>query len=54
MNNAANFCYSYMGQNPVFLPDIADVFTPLESAEEARALIAVEHGYNPRIKSYNV
>ena len=28
------------------------VFTSLESAEEARALIAVEHGYNPRIKSY--
>ncbi|WNS79530.1 hypothetical protein RRU94_18555 [Domibacillus sp. DTU_2020_1001157_1_SI_ALB_TIR_016] len=30
------------------------VFTSLESAEEARALIAVEYGYNPRIKSYSV
>lgn len=29
------------------------VFTSLESAEEARALIAVEHGYNPKIKSYS-
>jgi hypothetical protein len=26
------------------------VFTSLESAEEARALIAVEHSYNPKIK----
>ncbi|WP_309087247.1 peptidoglycan-binding protein [Domibacillus sp.] len=29
------------------------VFTSLESAEEARALIAIEYGYNPRIKSYS-
>lgn len=29
------------------------VFTSLESAEEARALIEVEYGYNPRIKSYS-
>ncbi|WP_156154056.1 hypothetical protein [Domibacillus tundrae] len=29
------------------------VFTSLESAEEARALISVEHGCNPKIKSYS-
>ncbi|MCI2256502.1 peptidoglycan-binding protein [Domibacillus sp. PGB-M46] len=29
------------------------VFTSLESAEEARALIEAEHGYNPKIKSYS-
>lgn len=29
------------------------VFTSLESAEKARALIEAEHGYNPKIKSYS-